>query len=91
MVEIKNIPIGTEEIDWVGKFGVMAMNLSTLIYENVSGFDESEKAVIHIAKYDKPYNIEENDISILIRNNYPNVLFALYDDTYLVGYVTKNN
>lgn len=79
------------EINWAYDYEVYALNLSTFLYENTSGFfGEHFFVVIFTGDYD------ENDISVEIRKYQAdeniNVFFALYNDLHmLVGYVIEDN
>ena len=92
-MKFKEIPIGTEEVDWYFDYKVNALNLKTFIYENTSGFDETEHCSIYLADYKELIDVEENDISIILLNalKTKNVVFALYSITsnILIGYVTN--
>ena len=83
MIEIR---IKTEEIHW-NDLGIYALNLSTMQFENCSGFGEEENCVLkHWVE-----NTDEVDISNEIRQKMYNgveIIFCLYDDLHqLCGYV----
>lgn len=79
------------EIDWYYDYNVYALNLSTLIYENTSGFDGEH---VFVVKFTGDY--DEEDVSMEIRKYQQmkdiKVFFALYNEqNMLCGYVIEDN
>lgn len=79
------------EIDWCVEYGFKALNLNTMLFENVSGIGKSEHLVIRIVEDNVEF--DESDISceiIKLKSMGFNIVYALYCDEFLYGYVFEN-